>query len=67
MSCGSRISNTQADARKRRMSVGGIGRTYYCVYSAHWIYSYFALHFIIYSCFDVLANPWLAMINCVLH
>jgi len=36
------------------------------VYSADWIYSNVAVHFIIYTCFDVLANPWLAKIICVL-
>lgn len=75
MSCGSRISNAHADVRKRRMSVGDIGRIYYCVCmsicstrvnSADWIYSNFALHLIINSHFDVLANPWLAKIHCVL-
>ena len=32
MSRGSRISNTHADARKRQMGVGDIGRTFYYVY-----------------------------------
>jgi hypothetical protein len=36
------------------------------VYSSDWIYSNFAVHLIIYSCFDVLANTQLAKINCVL-
>lgn len=36
------------------------------VYLLDWMYSTFALHLIINSCFDVLANPRLAKINCVL-